>query len=200
MGNDLTNLTNVLLIAVAGGAILAFGYLASQRVIRSGSYRVWAGAALVAIPGLLLGWMVTQPSLRVQEAYGEISQAILGEEPSPSQPTRTIDPPKAGGRGQVRGTSSAPSLSPTPDQPVAGGPTGGPAPPPTNTSSPPEPTPTESPSPTPSTSPSPTPSPSPTVSPSPSPSPTPVEEAVGAPPPPPPDDTDVLTGNGSGGG
>lgn len=195
--NDVANLTNVLLIAVAGGAILAFGFLASQRVIRTGNFRVWIGAALVAVPGLVLGWFVTQPSVGVQQAYGEISEAILGEEPAPSRPTRRVDRPQAVERDPVQGRSSQPSSSPTPE-PVAEVPQGPSAPPPAPTEPPstPAPSPTQPPSPTPSPSPSQTPSPSPTGSPSPSPSPSAQPESPPPPPEPAPLVGDVRHGSG----
>jgi hypothetical protein len=181
--NDVANLTNVLLIAVAGGAILVFGFLASQRVIRTGNFRVWIGAALIAIPGLVLGWFVTQPSVGVQRAYGEISEAILGEEPPPSRPTRRVDRPQPVEREPVQGRNSQPSLSPS-TEPEVVSPQGPPAPPPepSESSSPPEPTSTETPSPSPSPTTSETPSPTPSETPTPTPSPT---EQPESPPPPP---------------
>jgi hypothetical protein len=193
MGNDPTNLTNVLLIAVAGGAILAFGFLASQRVIRSASYRVWIGAALIAVPGLILGWMVTQPELGVRSAYGEISQAILGDEPTTTRAS-TIERPHAAAPSPKQRTTSEPSSSPSSDPPVIV-PTIQTAPPPSDTTTSPSPSPSASPSPSPSGTPSETPSPTPSETPSPTPSASPAPDELPPPPPEPPDD-DVRHGLG----
>jgi hypothetical protein len=195
MFGNLNDLTSVLLLAATGGAILAFGYLAGQRVTKTRNVKMWAGAALISIPGLLLGWMVTQPQLNVRATYGNLSEAILGEEEpvaetSTSKSPRPVSPPRASDRSGLRGGSSQPSAGtrvepsdePQPAQPVP------PVNPPPPTS---EPTPSETPSPTPSPTQSPSPTPSPTQSPSPTPSPT-VEPAVEPqpqplPPPPPPE-------------
>jgi hypothetical protein len=199
--DDLTGLTNVLLTAGAAGAVLAFAYLARQRMMRSDRTRLWVGAALVAVPGLLLGWAVTRPELGVTAAYGEFTEAILGTtpvvdaRPAPRPPVARRTPAS----GVEEATSDRSSDGPT-SAPVVGGDTESPAPPGTTPPPPsatPSVTPTPTPSPSPSVTPTPTPSPSPSGTPSPTPTPSPspgADDDEGSPrdeiPPPPPPEPD----------
>ncbi|HJR98565.1 MAG TPA: hypothetical protein VJ979_11730 [Actinomycetota bacterium] len=171
-----TDLAYVVLTAAGAGAALAFAYLAGQRVMGSARFRVWAGAVLVAIPGVVLGWLLTQPELGVRSAYGGFTDAIFGTETPGAQSTPVSGSELARPR-PIRRTRAGADPSPTPSNTVRVDPEHpgtGPAPPPqppvTETPSPTQ-TPTPSPTPSPSTSPSPTQSPSPTPSPTASPSP-----------------------------
>ena len=197
--DNLTGLTNVLLTAGAAGAVLAFAYLAGQRMMRSDRVRLWVGAALVAIPGLLLGWAVTRPELGVTTAYGEFTEAILGSTTNPVVDARPAPRPvvrRTHGSGVGAATAGRPSASPTAAVPAAQGETDSPPPDISPSPSPSEtPSETPSPTPTPSETPSSTPTPSPSETPSPTPTqpPSPDADEEGdptrdeAPPPPPPE-------------
>ena len=182
--DDLTGLTNVLLTAGAAGAVLAFAYLARQRIRHSDKVRLWVGAALVAIPGLLLGWVVTRPQLGVTAAYGEFTEAILGTtpvidaRPAPRPVVGRTPAPDVGGAAAGR-PSDASTTAPVTQAAQSPQPTD-----PTQTTSPSvtaSVTPTTSPSPSPSDTPTPstTPSPSGTPTPTPTPSPSPDSDDAG---------------------
>ena len=170
-----SDLAYVVLTAAATGAVLAFAYLAGQRVINSATLRVWTGAILVAIPGVFLGWLLTQPELGVRSAYGGFADAVFGPE-TPGVESDPVSTEELARPRPKKETRERADLTPSPtdvtldDQEQPGS---GPAPthqPPPASPSPtsPTPTPTQTPSPTPT----PTQSPSPTPSPTPSPSPT----------------------------
>jgi hypothetical protein len=172
-----SDLAYVVLTAAAAGAVLAFAYLAGQRVINSATLRVWAGAILVAIPGVFLGWLLTQAELGVRSAYGGFADAVFGPE-TPGVESEPVSRAELARPRPKKETRERVDLTPSPtptdvaldDQEQPGS---GPAPthqPPPASPSPTSPTPT--PTPTPSPTPSPTQSPSPTPSPTPSPSPT----------------------------
>jgi len=166
-----TDLAYVVLTAAAAGAALAFAYLAGHRVIGSAKLRVWAGAVLVAIPGVFLGWLLTQPELGVRSAYGGFTDAIFGAETPGAQSTPVSRNELARPRPmRERPEGADASTKPSDAVPLdPGHPGTGPAPPPEPPVTP-TPSPTQTPSPTPT--PTPSPSPPPTQSPSPSPSPT----------------------------
>jgi hypothetical protein len=165
-----TDLAYVVLTAAAAGAALAFAYLAGQRVMGSARFRVWAGAVLVAIPGVVLGWLLTQPELGVRSAYGGFTDAIFGTETPGAQSTPVSGSELARPRPmRDRPAETVPFTKPSTTEPAdPGHPGSGPAPSP-QPSVTPSPSPTQTPSPTPT--PTPSPSSTPTQSPSPSPSP-----------------------------
>ena len=209
---ELTDLANVLLTAAGAGLALACAYLVMKPATRT--FRKWAGATLVALPGLLLGLLLAHPQLGVRSAYGGLSDALLGSSTS-AEETVGLPQPEVGDRasssiggssGSEGGVELFPTgdvFSPDVDDPAANGsddtppstePTGGtPSPPPSESPSPPpseslSPPPSEPPSPTPS-EPPPSPSPPPSESPSPPPSepPPPPPSEPPLPPPPPPE-------------
>ncbi len=179
-----SDLAYVVMTAAAAGAALGFAYMAGQRVINSAKLRVWTGAILVAVPGVFLGWLLTQPELGVRSAYGGFADAVFGPE-TPGVESEPVSRAELARPRPKKETREQADLNPSPtsvvpdDQEQSGS---GPAPthqPPPASPSPTSPTPT--PTPTPSPTPSPTQSPSPTPSTTPTPSPTdvvPPREAV----------------------
>ncbi len=90
---ELTDLANVLLTAAGAGLALACGYLVMKPATRT--FRKWAGATLVALPGLLLGVLLAHPNLGVRSAYGGLTDRLLGSSTSVEQ-TAGLSPPEAG--------------------------------------------------------------------------------------------------------
>ena len=90
---ELTDLANVLLTAAGAGLALACGYLVMKPATRT--FRKWAGATLVALPGLLLGLLLAHPQLGVRSAYGGLTDRLLGLSTSVEE-TAGLSPPEAG--------------------------------------------------------------------------------------------------------
>jgi len=205
---DFADLANVLLTAAGAGLALACAYLVMKPAART--FRKWAGAALVAVPGLLLGLLLAQHQVGVRAAYGDLTQALLGSSASVDEDFG-VPQPEAGGRtqsatGGVSGVigvapdaTAGPVYTGSPDsveeQPVtipSGDDPQTPAPTPPTTTSPPvttetptPPTPSETPSET-ETTPPPPPPPSETET---TPPPPPPPSETTPPPPPPPSET-----------
>ena len=181
LGDGLPDLASVLFIAAGLGFAFACAYLVRRPGPRT--MRGWVGAALVAVPGLLIGLVASDSDLGVRAAYLNLTRVLrdplvieaeIAVIPQPK--AIDADPPTA---GEIEGTPSQapgvgavddgsadapddqadpeplPSPVPTPDaEPPAPSPTG---PPPDPTEIPP-PSPTDTPPPTPSETPPPTPS------------------------------------------
>ena len=111
---ELTDLANVLLTAAGAGLALACAYLVMKPATRT--FRKWAGATLVALPGLLLGLLLAHPDLGVRSAYGGLTNALLGSSTS-AEETVGLPQPEVGDLvSSPSGGSSGlgdPSLSPT---------------------------------------------------------------------------------------
>ena len=90
---ELTDLANVLLTAAGAGLALACGYLVMKPATRT--FRKWAGATLVALPGLLLGLLLAHPQLGVRSAYGGLTDRLLGSSTSVEE-TAGLSHPEAG--------------------------------------------------------------------------------------------------------
>jgi outer membrane biosynthesis protein TonB len=164
---ELADLATTLLIAAGGGLALVCAYLVRKPAVRT--FRVWAGATLVAIPGLLLGVVLVHPELGVRAAYRGLTDAL--QEPLTLQAEIPAFPRPASAAVQspeATAPTGVPSLAPSAGAPLS-----------SSTATPPDPdetgtgssTPPETTSPPPSPSPSPTPKPSPTTDPTPTPTP-----------------------------
>jgi hypothetical protein len=151
---DLTHLADVLLAAAAAGATIAFAYLAGRRVPTVGRFKPLAVTVAIALPAVLLAWLVTQPELGIRSAYGNATLAAVDGPRSPDPFAVALAPPVAEGRpGQpISASAEVASFSPSPAT-NGGNDQGGPVVPPPPTSSSPAPPTTPSPSPSPSPSP-----------------------------------------------
>lgn len=110
------DLANVLFIAAGLGSVFACAYLVRRPGPRS--LRVWAGAALVAVPGLLLGVAMTQPQMGMRAAYRGLTRAL--SEPLTFEAQIVVVPrPKVSGVGSPGegGPQSVPGLSPSAEAP-----------------------------------------------------------------------------------
>jgi hypothetical protein len=110
------DLANVLFIAVGLGSAFACAYLVRRPELAARSLRVWMGAALVAIPGLLLGVAMTQPQMGMRAAYRGLTRVL--SEPLTFEARIVVVPrPKVSGVGSPDegGPQGVPGLSPSAD-------------------------------------------------------------------------------------
>jgi hypothetical protein len=189
-GRGLADLANALFIAAGLGLAFACAYLVRRPAPRTP--RVWVGAMLVAVPGLLIGLVASDSDLGVRAAYRNLTEVL--QDPLvieaeivavPRPKAADSDPPVAGG---AEGTPTpAPSVgssdgesAETAEDGVQPEPVPSPAPttdaetPPPSPSETPPPSPSETPPPSPSDTPPPTPSETPPPPPPPPPTPSPV--------------------------
>jgi hypothetical protein len=152
---DLTHLADLLLAVAAAGATLVFAFLAGQRVPSVSRLKVIGSTVAIALPGVLLALMVSQPELGIRSAYGSFTDTVLSAG-SPEPEVGPMSPPVAGGPSLQRISASAEvaSSSPSPEPSQAGN-LGGPNPPvaPTTTAPPTTAAPTATATPTPTASP-----------------------------------------------
>ncbi len=181
---DIADLANALLIAAGLGLAFACAYLVRRPAPRT--LRVWVGATLVAVPGLLFGLVASDSDLGVRAAYRNLTDVL--QDPLIIEAEIIVPRPKVDTTGppvddEIQGTPSlAPAVEET-DPPSADG-----------SADPDDPAPSPSPAPTtetetPPPSPSETPPPSPSETPPPSPSETPPPSPSETPPPPAPEPT-----------
>lgn len=190
-GRGLADLANALFITAGLGLAFACAYLVRRPAPRTP--RVWLGAMLVAVPGLLIGLVASDSDLGVRAAYRNLTEVlqdplvIEAEIVVPRPKAAEPDAPVTGGTAgtpspapSVGTTESGSPAEPAEDQ-VEPEPVTSPAP--TTDAEPPSPSPTEPP---PTPSPSETPPPSPSDTPPPTPSDIPPPSTPPPPPPPPP--------------
>ena len=162
LDRDVAELASALFIAIGLGFAFACAYLVRRQGPRT--LRVWVGAALVAVPGLLVGVVASHSDLGARAAYRNLT-AVL-KDPLIIEAEIVIPPPRVGtpdskAQDDASGTPGhSPSAGPTDGESDGGSIDESPIPSPAPTVDPPTPPP--SPSPTPPPSPSETPPPSPT--------------------------------------
>ncbi|MGZ8580304.1 MAG: hypothetical protein ACXWW9_03395 [Actinomycetota bacterium] len=151
---DIADLANALLIAAGLGLAFACAYLVRRPAPRT--LRVWVGATLVAVPGLLFGLVASDSDLGVRAAYRNLTDVL--QDPLIIEAEIIVPRPKVDTTGppvddEIQGTPSlAPAAEATdavPAEPSADGedPAPSPSPAPTTETETPPPSPSETPPP-----------------------------------------------------